>query len=82
MKDINFRDVSIPDIRNKAIPVQKFSERFRLDIVNKAIRATINAMPPKGNRKAGIVRQTISEWFRLIARLLSKTGKIPPQNTR
>lgn len=59
VKDINFRNVSIPEIRNKARPVQKFSEKFRLDIVDRAIRATINAMPPKGNRKAGIVSQTI-----------------------
>ena len=58
VKDINFRNVAIPDIRNKARPVQKFSEQFRLDIVDKAIRATINAMPPKGDRKAGIVWQT------------------------
>jgi type I site-specific restriction-modification system R (restriction) subunit len=57
--DENFKTNRIPEIRETAQPVQKFSEQIRREIVDKAIQATINAMPPKGNRRAGIVWQTI-----------------------
>ena len=55
VKDDNFIRNRIPEIREIAQPVKKFSEHFRQEIVANAIKATENALPPNGNRKAGIV---------------------------
>jgi len=57
--DEAFTKNRIPEIRKIAQPVKKFSEQFRQEIVANAIKATENALPPKGNRRAGIIWQTI-----------------------
>ena len=59
VKDENFKNVRIPEIRNIAQPVQKFSEKIRSDVVEKAIKSTLSALPPNGNRRAGIIGQAI-----------------------
>lgn len=59
VKDDNFIRNRIPEIREIAQPVKVFSEQFRQEIVANAIKATENALAPKGNRRAGIVSQTI-----------------------
>ncbi|MCL4270608.1 MAG: DEAD/DEAH box helicase family protein [Anaerolineales bacterium] len=59
VKDDNFVRNQIPEIRKIAQPVKKYGEELRQDIVANAIEATENALPPKGNRRAGIVWQTI-----------------------
>lgn len=58
VEDVNFKNFAIPEIRKKAQPVQKFSEQIRLEIVDNAIKATVNALQSEGNRRAGIVWQT------------------------
>jgi type I site-specific restriction-modification system R (restriction) subunit len=57
--DVAFTKNRIPEIRKIAQPVKKFSEQFRQEIVANALKATENALPPMGNRRAGIIWQTI-----------------------
>lgn len=57
VKNEDFKSKYSPEIRKIARPVQDFMANFRYQIVNDAIKATLNALPPKGNRKAGIVWQ-------------------------
>ena len=57
VKDVNFKTTCIPEIRKTARPVQEFSKQIQLEIVDNAIKSTVNALPPEGNRKAGIVWQ-------------------------
>lgn len=59
VKDDNFIQNRIPEIREIAKPVKKFSEQFRQEIVANALKATENALPPMGNRRAGIIWQTV-----------------------
>lgn len=59
VKDNVFKNESIPEIRKIAKPLRDYIKEIRRDISYKATYATINALPPKGNRKAGIVLQAI-----------------------
>jgi hypothetical protein len=52
VKDENFRNRSIHEIRKAAQPVLEFAEQLNLEIVDKAIKATIDALPPRGNHLA------------------------------
>jgi superfamily II DNA or RNA helicase len=78
VEDSSFKNTAIPEIRKIAQPVQKFDEKIRLEIVNNAIKATLNAIPPKGNRKAGIVWQTIGSGLGLsVISYLAQTRILP-----
>lgn len=59
INDINFKTMVIPEIVKLAQPVQKYLELVRSNIVEKAIASTKQALPPKGNGKAGVIVQTI-----------------------
>jgi hypothetical protein len=62
VKDDSFIQNRIPEIREIAQPVKKFSEQLNRQMqeaVHRAVHATISALPPKGNRKAGIVWQSV-----------------------
>jgi hypothetical protein len=57
LDDVNFTKIGIPEIRKIAQPVLEFSEQIRREIVDNALRATENALPPQGSRAGGIVWQ-------------------------
>jgi len=57
INDQNFKKVVIPEILKLAQPIQKYLEFVRSNIVESAIIATKQALPPKGNGKAGVVVQ-------------------------
>jgi type I site-specific restriction-modification system R (restriction) subunit len=57
--DESFRDNRIPEIRKIAQPVKKYSKQILSEILDNAIEATMQALPPMGNRMAGIVWQTL-----------------------
>lgn len=77
--DENFKNNRIPEIRTIAQPVKKYSEQIRSEILDNAIKATMQALPPTGNRQAGIVWQTLGSGlgsslvsYLKLARLLPK----------
>jgi type I site-specific restriction-modification system R (restriction) subunit len=59
VKDDKFIQHRIPEIRELAQPVKKFSDQFRQEIVTDAIKATEKASASNEHRGAGIVWQTL-----------------------
>lgn len=59
INDHNFKQVVIPEIMKLAQPIQKYLEFVRSNIVDSAITATKQALPPKGSGKAGVVVQAM-----------------------
>ncbi|WP_077314540.1 type I restriction endonuclease subunit R [Vibrio palustris] len=59
INDHNFKQVVIPKIMKLAQPIQKYLEFVRSNIVDSAITATKQALPPKGSGKAGVVVQVM-----------------------
>ncbi|MBI5954040.1 MAG: DEAD/DEAH box helicase family protein [Chloroflexi bacterium] len=59
VKDDKFIQNRIPEIRELAQPVKKFSDQFRQEIIADAIKATENAFASTEHRGAGIVWQTL-----------------------
>lgn len=57
--DQDFRSKTIPEIRKIAQPLHVYMEYVRKEIVDSAIKATKDALPPNGNGKAGVVSQAL-----------------------
>lgn len=74
VNDERFINIDIQKIRKLAQPVQEYIEGIRNEIVDAALLATEKALPPIGNRRAGIVWQALGSG--LMISLISYLKKI------